>query len=137
MSPELPSAPIKSTVSKAARSTQNLAQDEPHELQDAVKKLSALAHVGRLGLLRLLIQAGPEGLAAGELARLAGVGPTTASAQLLVLSNTGLVQSRRSGRQIIYVARYSAMEGLLGFLLQDCCCGREEICSPLAARLGC
>ena len=101
----------------------------------SVKMLSALAHEGRLTLLRLLIQKGPEGLAAGELARRATIGATTASAQLLVLSNTGLVHSRRAGRQVIYAANFAAMEGLLGFLLQDCCCGRAEICEPLAARM--
>lgn len=124
MSPTVPNP------AAVAASNPDLSPDEL--LSQSVKMLAALAHEGRLRLLRLLIQAGPEGIAAGELARLAGVGATTASAQLLVLSNTHLVRSRRSGRQIIYAANYSAMEGLLGFLLQDCCAGRAEICDPLA-----
>ncbi len=110
------------------KSKQNLEQTGQ---QDAVKKLAALAHEGRLALIRLLIQAGPEGLPAGELARKAETNNSTMSAQLLVLANAGLVQSRRQGRFILYSASYSAMQSLLGFLLQDCCCGSSAICTPL------
>ncbi|MFK8050513.1 MAG: ArsR/SmtB family transcription factor, partial [Halioglobus sp.] len=67
---------------------------------NAIKILSAVAHDGRLTLIRHLIQAGPEGVSAGDLARFAKIGPTTASAQLLVLANAGLVRSERSGRQV-------------------------------------
>jgi len=100
-------------------------------LDSAVDSLSALAHEGRLALVRRLIQAGPNGMNAGDLAVKAGVGPTTASAQLLVLKNVGLVQSKRKGRQIIYSASYNKMAALLGFLMKDCCCSRPEICQPL------
>ncbi|MCR9259990.1 MAG: metalloregulator ArsR/SmtB family transcription factor [Pseudomonadaceae bacterium] len=101
------------------------------DLNNAVDTLSALAHEGRLTLVRSLIQAGPDGINAGELATLAGVGATTASAQLLVLKNAGLVQSERRGRQIIYSANYEKMAGLLGFLMEDCCCSHPQICQPL------
>lgn len=113
----------------------NTAALDSSRLTDSVQKLSAIAHEGRLSLLRALIQAGPKGKAAGALASAGNIGATTASAQLLVLANAGLVQSTRQGRQVIYHANYSALEGLLGFLLEDCCCGRSEICAPVAVRL--
>ena len=104
-------------------------------LENAVNTLGALAHEGRLSLVRLLIQAGPNGMNAGDLAVKGGIGPTTASAQLLVLRNAGLVQSQRKGRQIIYSASYKKMAALLGFLMEDCCYSRPEICQPLKETL--
>ena len=105
------------------------------DINNAVDTLSALAHEGRLVLVRLLIQAGPDGMNAGDLALRADIGPTTASAQLLVLKNAGLVQSQRRGRQMIYSASYNQMAALLGFLMEDCCCSRPEICQPLKEAL--
>ena len=99
----------------------------------AVAALSALAHEGRLAVFRLLVQAGPDGLAAGEIARETGALPNTLSSNLNILNSAGLTTSRRSGRLIIYVAAYDRMQGLLSFLLEDCCGGRPEICAPLAA----
>ena len=113
----------------------NASRLDTERLADSVQKLSAIAHEGRLSLLRLLIQRGPDGESAGALAKAGQLGATTASAQLLVLANAGLVQSRRRGRQVIYNANYESLEGLLGFLLEDCCCGRTEICAPVARRL--
>ncbi len=98
----------------------------------AVPALSALAHEGRLSIFRQLVQAGPEGLAAGEVGRRLGILPNTLSASLTVLSHAGLIQSRRQGRSIIYTAEFGRMAELLSFLLQDCCNGRPEICAPLA-----
>lgn len=98
----------------------------------AVRRLSAVAQEARLDLFRLLVKAGPEGRAAGELARALGVPANTLSAQLLVLSNAGLVRARREGRSIIYAVDYEAMADLLVFLTEDCCRGRPEICAPLA-----
>ena len=103
------------------------------ELQSAAATLSALAHDGRLAAFRLLVQAGPEGLAAGEIARRLDVRPNTLSASLTILSHAGLVRSRRNGRSIIYAADYEAMRELLAFLMEDCCGGKPEICAPLAA----
>ncbi len=102
------------------------------EIDTAIKPLSAIAHEGRLALLRQLIQAGPEGMNAGALAQFAEVNATTASAQLLVLSNAGLVNSSRQGREVIYVANYNAMRELLGFLMKDCCGNRADICADLS-----
>ena len=98
----------------------------------AVKILAALAHEGRLSLIRRLIQAGPEGINAGDLAKHAKIGATTASAQLLVLTNAGLVTSKRSGRQVRYFAKYEMMRDLLSFLMLDCCAKRADICEPIA-----
>jgi ArsR family transcriptional regulator len=103
------------------------------DTKDALAGLSALAHDGRLAVFRLLIKAGPEGMAAGDIARELGTQPNTMSAQLLVLSNTGLIRARREGRSIIYAADFERMSKLLQFLTKDCCDGRPEICEPLAA----
>jgi DNA-binding transcriptional ArsR family regulator len=99
----------------------------------AVAALSALAHPGRLEVFRLLVQAGPEGVAAGDIARATGSLANTLSANLNLLAGAGLVTSRREGRSIIYAAGYERMRGLLAFLMEDCCGGKPEICAPLAA----
>ena len=103
------------------------------ETKSAVASLSALAHEGRLATFRLLVQAGPDGLAAGEISRRLGVLPNSLSPNLNVLSHAGLITSRREGRSIIYTAHYDAMRTLLAFLMEDCCAGSPEICAPLAA----
>ena len=103
------------------------------ETPTAVASLSALAHDGRLSVFRLLVQAGPDGLPAGEIARGLEILPNTLSASLNVLSHAGLIRSRREGRSIIYTADYDAMRVLLTFLVEDCCGGSPEICAPLAA----
>lgn len=105
-----------------------------------VRALSALAHDGRLAIFRELVRAGPEGLAAGEIASRLGILPNTLSASLNLLSNAGLIASRRQGRSIIYRAAYDRMSGLLAYLMQDCCQGRPEVCASLneiAARAAC
>ena len=98
----------------------------------AVEALSALAHEGRLSIFRLLVRAGRDGLAAGEIARKLDMLPNTLSANLSVLAGAGLVSSERDGRSIIYSADYERMTGLLGFLMEDCCNGDAAICAPLA-----
>jgi DNA-binding transcriptional ArsR family regulator len=103
------------------------------ELSDAIKRLSALAQESRLEVFRLLVKAGPEGKAAGDIARHLGVPANTLSAQLLILSNAGLIKARRDGRSIIYAINYEAMSALLVYLTEDCCGGRTEICAPLVA----
>lgn len=101
------------------------------ETKIALAGLSALAHEGRLDLFRRLVQAGSDGVPAGDLAAAAAVNLTTASAQLSVLSNAGLVAGRRHGRSIIYTANYKAIRLLIAFLMEDCCRGRSEILEPL------
>lgn len=102
------------------------------ETTTAIAALSALAHPGRLEAFRLLVRAGPDGLAAGEIARATGSLANTLSANLNILAAAGLVASRREGRSIIYVAGYARMGELLAFLMEDCCAGEPEICAPLA-----
>lgn len=97
----------------------------------AVQALSALAQSSRLEIFRLLVKAGPEGLAAGRIARKLSIAPNTLSAQLSVLVQAGLLASRREGRSILYSADFSAMARLLVFLTQDCCGGKPEVCAPL------
>ncbi|MEM1229819.1 MAG: helix-turn-helix transcriptional regulator [Pseudomonadota bacterium] len=108
---------------------------ESEQSEQAVAQLAAMAHSGRLALLKLLIQAGPGGLAAGAIARAAGIAPPTATGQLAALRDSGLLWAQRQGRQIIYRANYTALTGLLQFLMADCCCGRDEICAPLGANV--
>lgn len=103
--------------------------------KQAISALSALAHDGRLAAFRLLIKAGPEGMAAGDIAARLKMPPSSLSTNLLLLSNADLVVSRRDGRSIVYRANYDAMRDLLGFLIEDCCNGSSEICTPLAATL--
>ena len=110
------------------------------DTQSAVVALSALAHEGRLSVFRLLVQAGPKGVAAGEIARRLAVLPNSLSANLNILSHAGLISPRREGRSIIYTADFGAMGDLMGFLAEDCCAGAPEICTPLAdvlARVTC
>lgn len=101
----------------------------------AVTRLSSLAHQTRLDIFRLLVKAGPKGMAAGELASQTGSLANTLSNNLTILSAAGLIASRREGRSIIYAARYEAMSELLNFLMEDCCGGDPEICAPAAGRL--
>lgn len=102
------------------------------QLPDAVDALSALAHGHRLAVFRLLVRAGADGLAAGEIAREIGILPNTLSTHLTILGHAGLIRSRRQGRSVIYSADYDGMRDLLGFLVDDCCAGHPEICAPLA-----
>ena len=97
------------------------------QTKSTIKSLSALAHAGRLGLMRKLIQAGQDGINAGDLAEFAKVGITTSSAQLQVLANAGLVQAERQSRHVIYRADYKALGAMMQFLMQDCCQNRAEI----------
>lgn len=101
------------------------------ESELAIKRLSALAQEGRLSVFRLLVKAGPDGIAAGEIAQALELPQNTLSAQLTILANAGLVASRRAGRSIIYSANYGEMSELLAYLMEDCCQGRPEVCAPL------
>ncbi|WP_372850180.1 ArsR/SmtB family transcription factor [Sphingomonas sp.] len=101
-------------------------------MKHAVTALSALAHQARLSVFRMLVQAGHDGIPAGEIARRLDVPPNTLSANLTILAHADLIDSRREGRSIIYMAKYENMTALLEYLLQDCCGGSPEICASLA-----
>jgi ArsR family transcriptional regulator, arsenate/arsenite/antimonite-responsive transcriptional repressor len=88
-----------------------------------IRALSALAQEHRLAAFRLLVQAGPAGVAAGALAEKLDVPPSSMSFHLAQLANAGLVTQRRESRSIIYCADYAAMNGLMGYLTENCCGG--------------
>lgn len=90
---------------------------------DVLKALGALAQEHRLEAFRLLVQAGPAGLAAGALAERLGAPASSMSFHLAQLANAGLVSQARHGRSIIYAANYPAMNGLLAYLTENCCAG--------------
>ena len=91
------------------------------ELTHAVTAFSALAHETRLQAFRLLVQAGPGGLAAGVLGKELGIAHNTLSFHLSHLANAGVVESRKEGRSVIYSASFPAMRDLIGFMVRDCC----------------
>jgi ArsR family transcriptional regulator len=101
----------------------------------AARSLAALGHEGRLLAFRLLVEAGPDGLAAGEIARRTGAVQNTSSSNLNVLAGAGLVTSRREGRSIIYAVAHARLGELLEYLVQDCCGGRPDLCAPFFAGL--
>ncbi|WP_282602061.1 helix-turn-helix domain-containing protein [Paracoccus sp. PARArs4] len=107
------------------------------EKNRALDTLSALAHDIRLDVFRCLVQAGPEGMAAGEIAQALQIRPNTLSNNLTLLSHAGLVRSTREGRSIRYFAEMATMAALLGFLLRDCCGGRAELCQPILDQIAC
>jgi DNA-binding transcriptional ArsR family regulator len=101
---------------------------------DAVTALAALAQDTRLAVFRLLVQQGPSGLAAGEIAGQLAIAPATLSFHLKELAHAGLVSSRQEGRFVFYAANFDAMNSLLAFLTENCCaadCGPS--CAPAAA----
>lgn len=103
--------------------------------RQALAAFAALAQEHRLRVVRRLVVAGPEGLAAGRVADEVGVSASSASFHLKELEHSGLVQSRREGRSIVYSAAYPALSGLVEFLMKDCCQGRPEVCEPAVAAL--
>jgi ArsR family transcriptional regulator len=102
------------------------------EMNDAVKSLSALAQGSRLSIFRLLVQAGPEGMAAGSIGEKLELPPATLSFHLAGLTRAGLADSRQDGRYVIYSANFDGMNELVGYLTDNCCGGKS--CAPVAAR---
>jgi ArsR family transcriptional regulator len=91
------------------------------EMSQAIRALSALSQETRLAAFRLLVQAGPDGRAAGEISEALSVPPATLSFHLSHLANAGLAELRRNGRSIIYRANYEAMNELMTYLTENCC----------------
>ena len=100
------------------------------ETKTAIAALSALAQESRLATFRLLVQAGPEGMAASKIAETLGIPASSLSFHLKELTHAHLVAPRQEGRYIIYVAQFDTMNALLAFLTENCCGGNP--CSPVA-----
>src|ERR1700680_2562750 len=98
------------------------------EKSDAVAALAALAQDNRLDVFRLLVEAGPEGMHAGEIASALKLAPSTLTFHFARLRMAGLVTVRRDGRSMIYAARFETMNALLGYLTENCCGGAS--CAP-------
>jgi ArsR family transcriptional regulator len=100
----------------------------------AVQALGALAHDTRLALFRMLVERGPDGLPAGVIAERLGVPPSSLTFHVQHLHRAGLITQRRLSRQLIYAADFAAMNGLVGFLTENCCGrgvgGRAPVCQP-------
>lgn len=99
------------------------------ETKQIIDALSALAHETRLKVFRLLVEAGPEGLAAGSIGEKLELPPATLSFHLSHLARAGLARGRQDGRFVIYSADFQSMNELVGFLTDNCCGGRA--CAPV------
>lgn len=101
---------------------------------DAVTALAALAQEHRLAVFRALVEAGPEGLPAGQIAEQLDLSPSALTFHFDRLREAGLVTVRRDGRSMIYAAQFETMNGLLGFLTENCCQGQPEQCAPAVCK---
>ena len=105
--------------------------------RQALAAFSALSQETRLQIVRLLVVAGADGMAAGALAERVKVSPSNISFHLKELERAGLITQQRESRSIIYRAGYDALGGLVRFLMEDCCGGHPEICAPAVAAASC
>jgi len=103
------------------------------EAKTAVAALAALAQESRLAIYRLLVEAGPTGLAVGEIGAALKVAPATLSFHLKELFHAGLVTTRQEGRFVYYSASYPRMDALLGYLTENCCARDAVACGPSCA----
>ncbi|MDT9600748.1 ArsR/SmtB family transcription factor [Sphingosinicella rhizophila] len=101
----------------------------------ALDCFAALSQATRLETFRLLVRHEPEGLAAGDIARMLQVPANTMSTHLAILARTGLIGSKRESRSIVYRVDLDRIRALMLFLIKDCCEGRSELCQPLADEL--
>lgn len=101
------------------------------EISVATSALGALAQESRLRIFRLLVQCGPDGMAAGDIARRLKLPQNTLSFHLATLTRARLVAARKEGRSIIYSLDLEGTRGLLSFLVEDCCGGKAELCGCL------
>ena len=99
----------------------------------AIPALAALAQETRLAIFRLLVELGPEGLAAGEIAEKLALPASSLSFHLAQLSHAGLILQQRQSRSLIYSVDFTAMNALMGFLTENCCGGNAAACLPANA----
>ncbi len=107
------------------------------DTSNATDLFSALSQPTRLDVFRLLLQAGEDGVLAGEIGERLEVRQNTMWANLSVLLNAGLVRNQRQGRSIRYFADVTTLRRLLAFVMEDCCGGRPELCQPVIDELAC
>ncbi|KAA3511339.1 winged helix-turn-helix transcriptional regulator [Agrobacterium vitis] len=105
--------------------------------KQALSAFAALSQETRLLIVRMLVVAGPDGMAAGALAEKIDVSPSNISFHLKELEHSGLIAAQRQSRSIIYTANYAALGGLVRFLMEDCCSGHPEICTPSVELAAC
>jgi DNA-binding transcriptional ArsR family regulator len=105
--------------------------------RQATSAFGALSQETRLRIVRLLVQAGTDGMAAGAIAEAVDVSPSNVSFHLKDLEHAGLITARREARSIIYSADYPALTAIIQFLMKDCCAGRPEICAPAFEKACC
>jgi ArsR family transcriptional regulator, arsenate/arsenite/antimonite-responsive transcriptional repressor len=98
--------------------------------RQALISFAALSQESRLRIVRMLVIAGPAGMAAGVISQKTGLSPSNISFHLKELERSGLIVQTRVSRSIISVANYDALGGLVRFLMEDCCAGHPEICAP-------
>ncbi|MDY6944262.1 MAG: helix-turn-helix domain-containing protein [Pseudomonadota bacterium] len=99
------------------------------ETKHAVTALGALAHEYRLGIYRLLVEQGPQGLSAGAIGAGIGLAPSSLTFHLQNLHRAGLILQRRESRSLIYSVDFAAMNDLVGYLTENCCAGSESSCA--------
>jgi ArsR family transcriptional regulator len=97
--------------------------------KQAVQALAALAHENRLGVYRMLVEAGPEGLNAGTIASRLRVPPSSLTFHLQHLHRVGLITQERNSRQLIYAADFAVMNDLVGYLTENCCGRGAALCA--------
>jgi ArsR family transcriptional regulator, arsenate/arsenite/antimonite-responsive transcriptional repressor len=103
--------------------------------EKVILALAALAQPTRLQAFNLLVRHEPDGLPAGDVARMLAVPQNTMSSHLAVLARAGLIQAERRSRLMVYRAEIAALRELTLYLIKDCCGGRAELCEPLIAEL--
>jgi DNA-binding transcriptional ArsR family regulator len=96
----------------------------------AIQALGALAQETRLAIFRLLVERGPDGLAAGAVAQKLDIPASSLSFHLAQLSHAGLIVQRRESRSLIYSVDFEAMNSLMGYLTENCCGGDPSACLP-------
>ncbi len=95
--------------------------------EEAAVLFGALSNADRLGVIRILVEAGPDGLSAGQVAKKIGATPSRASFHLSTLYEVGIVAKERHSRSLIYSANFGRLGGLIAFLLDDCCKGNAAL----------
>lgn len=100
------------------------------DAKQIVAALGALGQDTRLEVFRVLVQRGPDGLAAGAIAQALGMPPSSLTFHLQQLYHAGLITQRRLSRQLIYAANFAAMNDIVGYLTENCCGGNPSLCAP-------